>query len=187
MLRYSTTNKDDGYKIDSNTGYYIVNNALNNYDLAIAVGGDGSFLRMVKQNNFNSDIYYIGINSGTLGFMQEVKITEIDKFIDELKNNKFKVEEIGIQETTIYHNNSSSKFYSLNEIVIRDGTVGIAEYTFFLIEDLVSITLPDSLRHIGGYAITFIRVGEWELIFNGTPEEWETIYAFIFKHLLNEI
>ena len=64
---------------------------------------------------------------------------------------------------------------SVNEIVIRDGTVGIAEYTFFLIEDLVSITLPDSLRHIGGYAITFIRVGEWELIFKGTPEEWETI------------
>lgn len=27
--------KDAGYKIDSNTGYYIVNNALNNYDLAI--------------------------------------------------------------------------------------------------------------------------------------------------------
>ena len=27
--------KEDGYKIDSNTGYYIVNNALNNYDLAI--------------------------------------------------------------------------------------------------------------------------------------------------------
>ena len=27
--------KEDGYKIDSNTGYYIVNNALNNYDLAM--------------------------------------------------------------------------------------------------------------------------------------------------------
>ena len=27
--------KEAGYKIDSNTGYYIVNNALNNYDLAI--------------------------------------------------------------------------------------------------------------------------------------------------------
>ena len=27
--------KEDGYKIDSNTGYYIDNNALNNYDLAI--------------------------------------------------------------------------------------------------------------------------------------------------------
>lgn len=27
--------KEDGYKIDSNTGYYIINNSLNNYDLVI--------------------------------------------------------------------------------------------------------------------------------------------------------
>ena len=58
-----------------------------NFDLGIAVGGDGSFLRMIKNNNFNSNIYYVGINSGTLGFLQEVKLNEIDKFICELKNN----------------------------------------------------------------------------------------------------
>lgn len=90
------------------------------YDLAIAVGGDGSFLRMVKDNNFNSDIYYIGINSGTLGFLQEIKVEEIDRFITELKSNKYKIEEIGIQETTVNYDKSSSKFYSLNEIIIRD-------------------------------------------------------------------
>jgi len=90
------------------------------YDLAIAVGGDGSFLRMVKENNFNSDIYYIGINSGTLGFLQEIKVEEIDRFITELKANKYKVEEIGIQETIVNYDKSSSKFYSLNEIIIRD-------------------------------------------------------------------
>ena len=39
------------------------------YDLAIAIGGDGSFLRMVNGTNFNSDIYYVGINTGTLGFL----------------------------------------------------------------------------------------------------------------------
>ena len=27
--------KEDGYKIDSNTGYYIINNSLNNYDLVM--------------------------------------------------------------------------------------------------------------------------------------------------------
>ena len=91
----------------------------NKYDLAIAVGGDGSFLRMVKQNNFNSDIYYVGINSGTLGFLQEIKVEEIDKFISELKEKKYKVDKVGIQETTVNHNKESSKFYSLNEIVIR--------------------------------------------------------------------
>ena len=97
---------------------FIMND--NKYDLAIAVGGDGSFLRMVKETNFNSDIYYIGINAGTLGFMQEVKVDEIDKFINELKNNKYKIEEVGIQETTINHNKGTSLFYSLNEIVIRE-------------------------------------------------------------------
>lgn len=95
-----------------------------NYDLAVAIGGDGAFLRTVKQNNFNSDIYYIGINSGTLGFMQEIKLEEIDKFIDELKNKKYKVEEIGIQETKIKSKNNFSRFYSLNEIVIRNSEFG---------------------------------------------------------------
>ena len=40
------------------------------YDLGIAIGGDGSFLRMLKQTNFNNKVYYVGINSGTLGFLQ---------------------------------------------------------------------------------------------------------------------
>lgn len=89
------------------------------YDLAIAIGGDGSFLRMVKATNFNSNVLYIGINAGTLGFAQEVSIEEIDKFVDELKNNKFKVDNIGVQETKVITDDSDLYFFSLNEIVIR--------------------------------------------------------------------
>ncbi len=91
-----------------------------NYHLAIAIGGDGSFLRMLKQNNFNSKINYIGVNKGTLGFLQEIKPEEIDNFVLALKNNCFKVEKMGVQKTTIITNESSSLFYSLNDIVIRD-------------------------------------------------------------------
>ena len=93
--------------------------AKKDYDLAIAIGGDGSFLRMVKATNFNSNVLYIGINAGTLGFAQEVSIEEIDKFVDELKNNKFKVDNIGVQETKVITDDSDSYFFSLNEIVIR--------------------------------------------------------------------
>ena len=82
----------------------------NNFDLGIAVGGDGSFLRMIKQNNFSSEPYYIGINSGTLGFLQEVKANEINVFIDELKKEKYKVDEIGMQETIIKSNSNASNF-----------------------------------------------------------------------------
>ncbi len=91
-----------------------------NCDLAIAIGGDGSFLRMVKSTNFDSNIIYVGINAGTLGFAQEVSIEELDLFIEELKNNDYKIDEIGIQETKIKTNKSEYNFYSLNEIVVRD-------------------------------------------------------------------
>ena len=49
-----------------------------------AIGGDGSFLRMIKSSNFNSKPLYVGINSGTLGFLQEVKVDELDEFIEEI-------------------------------------------------------------------------------------------------------
>lgn len=90
------------------------------FELGIAIGGDGSFLRMIKQCNFNSDIYYIGVNTGTLGFLQEIKPEEIKEFVEKLKNYDFKVEEIGIQETKVETDETTSLFYSLNEIVIRE-------------------------------------------------------------------
>lgn len=90
------------------------------YELGIAVGGDGSFLRMVKNNNFNDSIYYIGVNTGTLGFLQEIKPQNIDEFIEKLKNGNYKIDEIGIQKTVVEVNNVPSIFYSLNDVVIRD-------------------------------------------------------------------
>ena len=97
---------------------FIIDN--NKFDLGIDIGGDGSFLRMIKDNNFDSDTYYIGINAGTLGFAQEVEISDIEKFMIDLKSDKFLIEEIGIQETNIYSENLVDKFYSLNEIVVRE-------------------------------------------------------------------
>lgn len=90
------------------------------YDLAVAIGGDGSFLRMLKQNNFNSDIYYIGVNTGTLGFLQEIKPNEIKEFVKCIKEYNFKIDNIGIQKTEVETSESTSIFYSLNDIVIRD-------------------------------------------------------------------
>ena len=54
------------------------------FDLGIAVGGDGSFLRMITASNFNSDCYYVGINAGTLGFAQDISLDDITAFIKSL-------------------------------------------------------------------------------------------------------
>ena len=80
----------NGFKVDDNK-----------YDLAIAIGGDGSFLRMVKDTKFNEDIYYIGINSGTLGFLQEIDIDNCVDFVKRLNSDNYKFEEIGIQDSKV--------------------------------------------------------------------------------------
>lgn len=90
------------------------------FDLVIAVGGDGSFLRMIHNSNFDENKLYIGVNTGTLGFAQEVNADELDDFIEKLKNNKYKIEEIGIEEINIYHNDKIDKYYALNDMTIRD-------------------------------------------------------------------
>lgn len=99
------------------------------YDLAIAIGGDGSFLRMIKQTSFNSNVYYVGINSGTLGFLQEIKPDDIEVFIARINNNDYKLEEISVQETVINSKNHSSRFFSLNDIVIRDKELNTTHLT----------------------------------------------------------
>lgn len=90
------------------------------YDLAIAVGGDGSFLRMVRSNNFNSNIYYVGVNAGTLGFLQEIKPDKIYDFVECLNKDEFKCDEIGVLETRVKTEEKTYNLYSLNETVIRE-------------------------------------------------------------------
>jgi NAD+ kinase len=94
--------------------------ANDNPDLVIAIGGDGSCLRSIKNMVFNSDVLYVGINAGTLGFLQEVKIEDIESFVESLNNCDYKIEEVGIQETEIYVDDNVFHYYSLNEIVIRE-------------------------------------------------------------------
>lgn len=97
------------------------------FDLGIAVGGDGSFLRMIKDSNFNSDCYYVGINAGTLGFAQDVSIDEIDDFVNMIYMNTFKCEEVGVQEIEITTDDSVSRHFSLNEFVVRDGNLSVTK------------------------------------------------------------
>ena len=115
------------------------------YDLGIAIGGDGSFLRMVKANNFNSDIYYVGVNAGTLGFLQEIKIDEIDDLIMELETGRFKVEDIGIQETDISCGKDKFSYYSLNEIVLRDVDLGIVRFDVNVSGNLLEHYIGDGM------------------------------------------
>lgn len=123
-------------------GYEIVDD---DYDLAIAIGGDGSYLRMVRSNNFDSNIYYIGVNTGTLGFLQEIKPQELDDFLAKLHNEFYRIESIGIQETKITTKEGQASYYSLNEIAIRKANFKIANLGVYIDEELLEFYTGDGL------------------------------------------
>lgn len=53
-------------------------------DLIISLGGDGTFLSSLKENEYKG--YHLSINSGHLGFFSDYEINEIDKAIDDIIN-----------------------------------------------------------------------------------------------------
>lgn len=89
-------------------------------EIGIAIGGDGSFLHMVAANDFNTDILYIGVNNGTLGFLTEIKPTELNYFTDVIKNSDYKLEHISYEEVKVVAENGEYNFKTLNEVVVRD-------------------------------------------------------------------
>ena len=115
------------------------------YDLGIAIGGDGAFLRMVKETNFNSDVYYIGVDTGTLGFAQEVNAEYLDDFIIKLNENTYKVEKIGIEEVTVEYEKKQEKLYALNEITIRDMELNTCKLDIFIEDHLLEHFVGDGI------------------------------------------
>ena len=115
------------------------------FDLGIAIGGDGAFLRMAKQSNYDPNVYYVGINAGTLGFLQEVNASEIDKLIYVLQNEIYKVDEMSVQQTDIHHHNKIGRIYSLNEIIVRDEELKTTKLDVLIDDSLLEHFVGDGL------------------------------------------
>ncbi|NLY67561.1 MAG: NAD(+)/NADH kinase [Tissierellia bacterium] len=87
-------------------------------ELNICIGGDGAFLRAVHRYKF-PDIPFIGINTGHLGFFQEILPENIDDFIERYMDKDYVIEKIFLVESNILTINNSFKLLGVNEIVIK--------------------------------------------------------------------
>ena len=61
-------------------------------DIALSIGGDGTFLRTVLQIN-KQNIPILGVNIGRLGFLADISRSQIDETLDELFRGEYKIEE----------------------------------------------------------------------------------------------
>lgn len=87
----------------------------------VCIGGDGSFIRACHQSNF-SEIPFIGINAGTLGFFQEIHSHELDRFLVKLKNENYITNRLHLLKVKA----NTREFYAINDFVVssRNHSIG---------------------------------------------------------------
>ena len=103
---------------------HIYDSSIPQVDLAFSIGGDGTFLRTATEVAHHK-IPILGINTGRLGFLADIKFEDLDETLDEIFNKNYRIEMRMLLKTIAIKYSSeegevSSQFanYSLNEVAI---------------------------------------------------------------------
>ncbi|MGI6731004.1 MAG: NAD(+)/NADH kinase [Anaerovoracaceae bacterium] len=89
-------------------------------ELIICIGGDGSFLNTLHHYDF-PEIPFIGINTGHLGFFQELHPDQLDEFIFKYKHDKYMTQELSTVRAVATKGNKRTIYKGLNEMVLKSG------------------------------------------------------------------
>ncbi len=85
----------------------------------IVLGGDGTMLRAARTYG-QGDLPILGINMGTVGFLSNIEINEVDEYLDRFLQGDYTIDTMMMLEVNIYENdNIINTSHCLNEIVIR--------------------------------------------------------------------
>lgn len=101
------------------TGYHVIEDSVEGADLLMTIGGDGATLDALQYYNF-PEIPLIGINTGHLGFFQEIDASDIDEFIFNYKQGRYRLQPLHtVKAVVTCKDGSQATIQALNEIVIR--------------------------------------------------------------------
>ena len=93
-------------------------NKIAKADLILVFGGDGTMIGSVR-SLYSLNIPFLGVNSGTVGFLTDLSISKITSLTDILKGQYIKENRSIFEAST----SSNRKEIFLNEVVIHSGSV----------------------------------------------------------------
>lgn len=100
-------------------GFIVRNKYSSDCQLLVCIGGDGALLQAVHTYGF-PQVPIIGINTGHLGFFQEISPDHLDSFIKNYQNKKYTLQPLNtVQATVTTADNQKIIHRGLNEIVIK--------------------------------------------------------------------
>lgn len=87
--------------------------------LIYCLGGDGALLRLMRTTGF-PEAPIVGINTGHLGYFQEIEVDNLDYFFERFINKDYEIQEyIGIDVDIYGQQGLSRHCVAINEVVIR--------------------------------------------------------------------
>ena len=87
-------------------------------DFLVSLGGDGTLLSLVRRSyDYHKPV--VGINAGTLGFLADITIDDVDNFLDQLLDGEYRIDNRMMMEGNITtKEGKKSPFFALNDVVI---------------------------------------------------------------------
>ncbi|MBP1639189.1 MAG: ATP-NAD/AcoX kinase [Bacteroidetes bacterium] len=97
--------------------YKILDNEDFSADIALSLGGDGTFLNTAKHIGAKG-IPILGINTGRLGFLSDVANNEIETALESIVNHQYQVEERSVLQLIADNPDWNECPFALNEIAL---------------------------------------------------------------------
>ncbi len=122
MKKYAIVCKQDSKSIEVSQAIrqeldHIMDYDEKNPELVISVGGDGTMLYSVHKYIYQLEcVSFVGIHTGTLGFLTDYQKDEYLDFIEDVKNNKYHIYHRCLLELVA----NKHTYYALNEVRVEN-------------------------------------------------------------------
>ncbi len=101
------------------SGFEIADKFSDSVDMILVFGGDGAFLHALADCGYPK-VPFLGINTGHLGFFQELFPDETDKLISFCSGEGFVLQENRLLKAEIETKDRTITEYALNDILVKD-------------------------------------------------------------------
>lgn len=124
----------------------IVETIPENIDCALVIGGDGTFIQ-ASRLLFGHDVPMLGINMGTLGYLTEVEVQNVEEAIAQLMRGEYSIERRMMLYGSVFSQGTDKiSDVALNDIVLnRDGLMKIVHFDLYVNGQLLNSYQADGL------------------------------------------
>ncbi|MFC1749338.1 NAD(+)/NADH kinase [Pseudomonadota bacterium] len=101
---------------------HTVPDLLEKCELIFVLGGDGTLIR-VANHLPKKKVLVLGINLGSLGFLSEIVLKDLDAAMDKICSRKFMLDRRSMLKVLHFRNGKQiNSFYAINDAVINQGS-----------------------------------------------------------------